>query len=80
MAELLKDFPCKINLIPFNPFPNSGYERPTNTAIDGFWKALSDAGYIATVRTPRGDDIDAACGQLVGTVRDRTRRKERLGV
>lgn len=77
LAVLLKDFPCKINLIPFNPFPNSGYERPSGNAVSRFWQVLIDAGFIVTVRTTRGDDIDAACGQLVGEVVDRTRRAER---
>lgn len=77
LADLLRDFPCKINLIPFNPFPNSGYERPSGNAVSRFWQVLVDAGYIVTVRTTRGDDIDAACGQLVGEVVDRTRRAER---
>lgn len=77
LAELLQDFPCKINLIPFNPFPNSGYERPSGNAVSRFWQVLVDAGFVVTVRTTRGDDIDAACGQLVGDVVDRTRRSER---
>lgn len=77
LAQLLQDVPCKINLIPFNPFPHSGYERPSNNAIRRFQDALHHAGYNVTVRTPRGDDIDAACGQLVGQVADRTRRSER---
>lgn len=77
LADLLKDFPCKINLIPFNPFPNSEYKRPSNNAISRFWNILTEKGYIVTVRTTRGDDIDAACGQLVGQVEDRTRRSER---
>ncbi|MEP1472557.1 MAG: 23S rRNA (adenine(2503)-C(2))-methyltransferase RlmN [Halieaceae bacterium] len=77
LATLLADFPCKINLIPFNPFPQSGYERPSGNAVSRFWQVLVDAGYIVTVRTTRGDDIDAACGQLVGQVVDRTRRSER---
>jgi 23S rRNA (adenine2503-C2)-methyltransferase len=77
LAQLLADFPCKINLIPFNPFPNSGYERPSGNAVSRFWQVLVDAGFIVTVRTTRGDDIDAACGQLVGEVVDRTRRSER---
>jgi 23S rRNA (adenine2503-C2)-methyltransferase len=83
LAQLLADFPCKINLIPFNPFPNSGYERPSGNAVSRFWQVLVDAGFIVTVRTTRGDDIDAACGQLVGEVVDRTRRsarhRERIG-
>ncbi|MAC35615.1 MAG: 23S rRNA (adenine(2503)-C(2))-methyltransferase RlmN [Haliea sp.] len=77
LAALLRDFPCKINLIPFNPFPNSDYRRPSGNAVSRFWQVLVDAGYIVTVRTTRGDDIDAACGQLVGQVVDRTRRSER---
>ena len=77
LIELLRDTPCKINLIPFNPFPHSGYERPSNNAIRRFQELLQDAGYNVTVRTPRGEDIDAACGQLVGQVMDRTRRSER---
>ncbi|MBP7823792.1 23S rRNA (adenine(2503)-C(2))-methyltransferase RlmN [Pseudomonas fluvialis] len=77
MIALLKDFPCKINLIPFNPFPFSGYERPSNNAIRRFQDQLHQAGHNVTVRTTRGEDIDAACGQLVGQVMDRTRRSER---
>ena len=77
LAQLLRDVPCKINLIPFNPFPHSGYERPSNNAVRRFQDALHHQGYNVTVRTPRGDDIDAACGQLVGQVQDRTRRSER---
>src|SRR5690606_21701185 len=77
LAALLRDFPCKINLIPFNPFPNSDYRRPSGNAVSSFWQVLVDAGYIDTLRTTRGDDIDAACGQLVGQVVDRTRRSER---
>jgi len=77
LITLLKDLPCKINLIPFNPFPQSDYQRPSRNRVMRFQKVLSDAGYITTVRTTRGDDIDAACGQLVGQVKDRTRRSER---
>jgi 23S rRNA (adenine2503-C2)-methyltransferase len=77
LAELLRDFPCKINLIPFNTFDQSGYQRPSGNAVSRFWQVLVDAGYIVTVRTTRGDDINAACGQLVGEVVDRTRRSER---
>lgn len=77
LARLLRDFPCKINLIPFNSFPGSDYRRPSGNAVSRFWQVLVDAGYIVTVRTTRGDDIDAACGQLVGQVVDRTRRSER---
>jgi 23S rRNA (adenine2503-C2)-methyltransferase len=77
LADLLRDFPCKINLIPFNPFDQSDYRRPSGNAVSRFWQILVDRGFIVTVRTTRGDDIDAACGQLVGQVVDRTRRSER---
>jgi 23S rRNA (adenine2503-C2)-methyltransferase len=77
LAELLRDYPCKINLIPFNDFPNSGYTRPSGNAVSRFWQVMTDAGFVVTVRTTRGDDIDAACGQLVGEVVDRTRRSAR---
>ncbi|HAN27759.1 MAG TPA: 23S rRNA (adenine(2503)-C(2))-methyltransferase RlmN [Haliea salexigens] len=77
LALLLADFPCKVNLIPFNSFPQSDYQRPSGNAVSRFWQVLVDAGYIVTVRTTRGDDIAAACGQLVGQVVDRTRRSER---
>jgi len=77
LARLLRELPCKINLIPFNPFAGSDYRRPSGNAVSRFWQVLVDAGYIVTVRTTRGDDIDAACGQLVGEVVDRTRRSER---
>ena len=77
LALLLRDFPCKINLIPFNPFDLSDYQRPSKNAVGRFWQVLTDAGFVTTVRTPRGDDIDAACGQLAGIVVDRTKRAER---
>ncbi len=77
LAQLLKSFPCKINLIPFNPFPQSDYSRPSGNAVSRFWQVLVDAGHIVTVRTTRGDDINAACGQLVGQVVDSTRRNKR---
>ncbi len=77
LVELLRDTPCKINLIPFNTFAQSDYRRPSGNAVSRFWQVLVDAGYIVTIRTTRGDDIDAACGQLVGQVADRTRRSER---
>jgi 23S rRNA (adenine2503-C2)-methyltransferase len=63
---------CKLNLIPFNPFPASGLQRSTHAAVAAFARSLNDAGIITTVRKTRGDDIDAACGQLAGEVRDRT--------
>ncbi|WP_372778003.1 23S rRNA (adenine(2503)-C(2))-methyltransferase RlmN [Litorivivens sp.] len=77
LATLLKDFPCKINLIPFNPFSLSDYERPSKNATRRFWEILTQADFVTTVRTTRGDDIDAACGQLAGLVVDRTRRAAR---
>lgn len=77
LAALLHDFPCKINLIPFNPFAQSDFERPSRNAVSRFWNVLNDAGFRVTVRTTRGDDIDAACGQLVGRVQDRTKRSLR---
>lgn len=77
MIALLKNVPCKINLIPFNPFPHSGYERPSNNAVRRFQDMLYNAGFNVTVRTTRGEDIDAACGQLVGQIKDRTRRSKR---
>lgn len=77
LVGLLKNVPCKINLIPFNPFPQSDYERPSNNRVKAFQRVLNEAGFIAPIRTTRGDDIDAACGQLVGQVQDRTRRSER---
>ncbi|WCE30297.1 bifunctional tRNA (adenosine(37)-C2)-methyltransferase TrmG/ribosomal RNA large subunit methyltransferase RlmN [Vibrio sp. SCSIO 43137] len=74
LAELLKDTPCKINLIPFNPYPGSPYKKPSNSRIDRFMKTLMQYDNTVTVRKTRGDDIDAACGQLVGDVIDRTKR------
>ena len=69
---------CKLNLIPFNPFPESGLTRSPHNRVLAFAKRLSDAGIVTTVRKTRGDDIDAACGQLAGDVRDRTRVGERI--
>ena len=77
LAELLKELPCKINLIPFNPFPHSGYEKPSRNQVMRFQRWLYELGHTAPIRSTRGDDIDAACGQLVGRVKDRTRRHER---
>ena len=77
LIELVKDVPCKFNLIPFNPFPNSGYERSTNENIRVFRDILQQAGFVVTVRKTRGDDIDAACGQLAGQVQDKTRRQQK---
>ncbi len=78
LVRLLSDVPSKVNLIPFNPFPGSGYRRPDEAAIRRFQRILLDHDKVATLRRTRGDDIDAACGQLVGQVADRTRRSLRL--
>ncbi|MDY7578606.1 23S rRNA (adenine(2503)-C(2))-methyltransferase RlmN [Herbaspirillum sp. RTI4] len=69
---------CKFNLIPFNPFPESGLTRSPNPRIKAFAQILMDAGIITTIRKTRGDDIDAACGQLAGEVQDRTKVQERM--
>ncbi len=74
LARLLRDIPAKVNLIPFNPFPDAGYRCSPPPVIDAFRAILTAAGLVTVTRTTRGDDIDAACGQLVGRVRDRTRR------
>lgn len=70
--------PCKFNLIPFNPFPESGLVRSGNQRIKAFAQILMDAGIVTTIRKTRGDDIDAACGQLAGEVQDRTKVQERM--
>jgi 23S rRNA (adenine2503-C2)-methyltransferase len=75
LAALVRDVPCKINLIPFNPFAGSGFARSSRNRIVAFQRVLQDAGMVATVRKTRGDDIDAACGQLAGRVQDRTKRR-----
>ena len=77
LAVLLEQLPCKINIIPFNPFSLSNYRRPSSSSVTNFRQILQKAGYTVTVRTTRGDDIGAACGQLVGDVEDQTRRSER---
>jgi len=74
LLALIKHVPCKLNLIPFNPFPNSGYETSKSSHIRVFRDILMQAGYVVTVRKTRGDDIDAACGQLAGKVLDKTKR------
>ena len=78
LAKILKGIPNKINLIPFNPFPESGYETSSKKAIKAFEQILVSSGMIVTTRKTRGDDIDAACGQLAGKVNDRTRLVERM--
>jgi 23S rRNA (adenine2503-C2)-methyltransferase len=77
LVKVLQKLRCKINLIPFNPFPGSGYERPEDSDIYAFQTVLMRAGFVTMIRTTRGDDIDAACGQLVGMVDDRTKRQQR---
>ena len=75
LARLLKTVPSKVNLIPFNPFPDSGFMRSDPARVRRFQQILLDAGYVATVRKTRGDDIDAACGQLAGQVVNRMKRR-----
>jgi len=77
LARLLKNVPSKINLIPFNPFPGSDYHCSSEETLERFQSILIKAGHITVVRRTRGDDIDAACGQLAGRVKDRTRRSLR---
>jgi 23S rRNA (adenine2503-C2)-methyltransferase len=74
LVALVRDVPCKLNLIPFNPFPNSGFLRSPADRIRRFGGILIDAGIVTTTRKTRGDDVDAACGQLAGQVQDKTRR------
>jgi len=78
LIALLAEIPCKINLIPFNPFPQSSFKRSPSERIRGFSELLNAAGIVTTTRKTRGDDIDAACGQLAGMIKDRTRRVIRL--
>ena len=79
LVELVRDsIACKLNLIPFNPFPESGLKRSPRDRVTAFARILQDAGIVTTIRKTRGDDIDAACGQLAGEVQDRTRARERL--
>jgi 23S rRNA (adenine2503-C2)-methyltransferase len=79
LVQLVKHrVPCKLNLIPFNPFPASGLKRSPRDRVLAFAKVLQEAGIVTTVRKTRGDDIDAACGQLAGEVQDRTHARERL--
>jgi 23S rRNA (adenine2503-C2)-methyltransferase len=78
LLKILRKFPSKLNLIPFNPFPGTQFERSDEDTIRAFQKIVLDGGMLATVRRTRGDDIDAACGQLVGKVQDRTRRSRTL--
>jgi len=77
LLDVVRNVPCKFNLIPFNPFPNSGYGTSKPIQVRAFRDMLMQAGYVVTVRKTRGEDIDAACGQLAGKVLDKTRRTER---
>jgi 23S rRNA (adenine2503-C2)-methyltransferase len=78
LARLVAGVPCKLNLIPFNPFPDSGFARSPRDTVHRFSELLNEAGIVTTTRKTRGDDIDAACGQLAGRVHDRTRRSLRV--
>lgn len=78
LIALVRELHCKFNLIPFNPFPDSGLKRSSAARIKAFAEQLMAAGVVTTVRKTRGDDIDAACGQLAGEVQDRTRLQQRL--
>jgi 23S rRNA (adenine2503-C2)-methyltransferase len=78
VALVKRRIACKLNLIPFNPFPASGLKRSPRERVIAFAKVLQDAGIVTTIRKTRGDDIDAACGQLAGEVQDRTRAHERM--
>ncbi|MEK7207239.1 MAG: 23S rRNA (adenine(2503)-C(2))-methyltransferase RlmN [Pseudomonadota bacterium] len=80
LVQVLRDVPAKVNLIPFNPFPQTSYQRSSGNAIDRFRDVLIEAGLTTITRRTRGDDIDAACGQLAGQVQDRTSRQRRLSV
>ncbi len=80
LIKLLKTVPSKLNLIPFNPFPNSPYRCSSSATIERFRVLLNDAGIVTTVRRTRGDDIDAACGQLVGKVQDKSRRHLKIQI
>jgi len=75
LVALVRDVPCKFNLIPFNPFPNTEFRTSPRSRILAFQRVLQDAGLVATIRKTRGHDIDAACGQLAGQVQDRTKRR-----
>lgn len=77
LVKLVEKVPCKFNLIPFNPFPGSGLERSSEENVKNFCSILNGAGIVCTVRKVRGDDIDAACGQLAGEIKDRTKLAEK---
>ena len=80
LVALVGDLPCKFNLIPWNPFPEAPYRRSSNNAIHRFREVLQNAGFVVTVRKTRGDDIDAACGQLAGQVVDKSNRTQVIKV
>jgi 23S rRNA (adenine2503-C2)-methyltransferase len=77
LIDIARQVSCKFNLIPFNPFPSSGFERSSSARIKRFGQILLDAGIVTTIRKTRGEDVDAACGQLAGQVKDKTRRTQR---
>jgi len=78
LAALVRDVPCKFNLIPWNPFPGAAFRTSPRARILAFQKTLMGAGFVTTIRKTRGEDIDAACGQLAGRVQDRTKRRIRI--
>ena len=78
LVKLVQGISCKFNLIPFNPFPDSDLRKPEASDVKAFQDYLINRGFVTTVRKTRGDDIDAACGQLAGNIKDKTRRAERL--
>jgi len=80
LIDIARSINCKLNLIPFNPFPASGLKRSSTARIRAFSQQLMDAGIVTTVRKTRGDDIDAACGQLAGEVKDRTNLSEKMAL
>jgi 23S rRNA (adenine2503-C2)-methyltransferase len=78
LIELVREVPCKFNLIPFNPFPQAPYKRSDMQTVQRFRDVLMQADIVTTIRKVRGDDIAAACGQLAGQVQDKTKRTHRL--
>ena len=80
LIELVRDVPCKFNLIPFNPFPHSGYRSSSSRVIRSFRESLQESGFVVTIRKTRGEDIDAACGQLAGQVQDKSRRNVKIPI
>ena len=75
LVDLVRNVPCKFNLIPFNPFPGTEFHRSPRERIAAFQAILTDAGLVTTIRRTRGEGIDAACGQLAGQIQDRTKRR-----